>query len=63
MVWILLASQLLHVMAHGYLYARHRNSHADTRELLRGNLPTHLTYVIGIAARSATKDYLQERDT
>lgn len=41
----------------------HRRAHRVTRELLRGNLSEHLSYVVGRAARSATKDFLQERQT
>ena len=38
----------------------HRRAHRDTSQLLKGNLSEHLKYVIGRAARSATKDYLQD---
>lgn len=38
----------------------HRRAHRDTSHLLKGNLSEHLAYVIGRAARSAAKDYLQD---
>ena len=43
------------------LHLQHRRGHIDTSHLLKGNLNEHLAYVVGRAARSAAKDFLQEK--
>ena len=42
------------------LHLVHRRGHIDTTHLLRGDLNEHLAYVVGRAARSAAKDFLQD---
>lgn len=45
-----------------YQLRRHRNNDALLRTIIRGNVTERWEQIIAARARSAVKDYLQERD-